>query len=434
MHLFEQKILTALPSKETTLIVALSGGADSVALLAALTALNIKCIAAHCNFHLRGDESNRDELHAYNICQQLNIPIEIKHFNIQEYCASVSRPTSLEMACRDLRYEWFEQLRIQKGAYAVAVAHNSDDNAETMLLNIVRGSGISGLRGMKHFNNRHIIRPMLNCSRVEVEQYLQYRGLPFITDSTNMQNDFYRNRLRNIVLPTLRQCFPNTDKGLQTTLSNLSENEAFYRQAIDEKRQVYTLSDGSISLIELSENEPHAELLLYEWFAPIGVSKTQITDILTHINDSGRRFPTPQGHLLIHRGKLSHIIDINTSFVFENIFRVEILPIELFKPERNPNIAYFDTTVLDGNKWLLRQWGEGDRLYPFGMHGSRKVSDIFTDAGLSTADKLQVPILEKDGKILWVVGIRTSRHYPVTESSTHFVKLHYIIATKKNES
>ncbi|MDE7443098.1 MAG: tRNA lysidine(34) synthetase TilS, partial [Muribaculaceae bacterium] len=188
MHEFEHKIKQLIDSEGLLpdggkVIVGLSGGADSVALLSALRALNYRCVAAHCNFSLRGKEADRDQHHAQTIAMQLDAEWRTVKFDTKSYMQA--NGVSAEMACRELRYEWFNRLLEDAEAEAIAVAHHRDDNVETFLLNLLRGAGIHGLRGMKP-RNGHVIRPMLNCTRAEVTNYLSTKGLTFVTDSTNL--------------------------------------------------------------------------------------------------------------------------------------------------------------------------------------------------------------------------------------------------------
>lgn len=430
MLLLEEKIQRyisshcLIPHRDRLLIVALSGGADSVALLAALTALGYRCVAAHCNFHLRGEESDRDEAYARQIARLLGAEFHITHFDVASYRGNAESPISVEMACRDLRYQWFEQLRTALGADDIAVAHHADDNTETMLLNLLRGCGISGVRGMQPRNDRHIIRPMLQCRRPEIEQYLRVRGIGFVTDSTNRESIYLRNRIRNNVIPCIRENFPGADDAFMRSLEMLSENEAFYRRCVEEKRERYTDADGNINLKNLIGMEPQARLLLYEWLKNYGATPTQADNIITSARDSGKWFNISGGYLLIDRGTLRHVTDnpAKQQSIYE-LFEITVRDIGEFHPVRDSRVAYFDADSVDLSELEVRTWQHGDVMEPFGMRGSRKLSDIFTDAKIPVDRKHTVPILLYHGTILWVAGIRASRHYPVTAQSRRFIEL-----------
>ncbi|MDE5745321.1 MAG: tRNA lysidine(34) synthetase TilS, partial [Paramuribaculum sp.] len=215
---FEHKVQNFIHRSSTdSIIVGLSGGADSVALLAALSAAGCKCIAAHCNFMLRGEESERDMAHAEKIARSLGTDYISTRFDVPEYMKS--HKCSLETACRDLRYRWFEELRHTYDAVWIAVGHHREDNNETFFLNLLRGTGLRGLKGMRPINGT-VIRPLLNFTREEIERYLENKGIPYITDSSNLVADVARNKIRNNIMPEIRKHFPNSGKTITSTISN----------------------------------------------------------------------------------------------------------------------------------------------------------------------------------------------------------------------
>ncbi|MBR2624614.1 MAG: tRNA lysidine(34) synthetase TilS, partial [Paludibacteraceae bacterium] len=192
-------------SPDSRIIVAVSGGADSVMLLRVLVSAGFDCVAAHCNFHLRGDESDRDQSFVESLCAELSVPLEFVHFQTEEYAAQ--HKLSIEMAARELRYDWFEQIRVKHGADVIAVAHHADDVVETFLMNIVRGTGIHGLTGIKPVAGR-IVRPLLCLYRSEIEEYMRLNSFAYVTDSTNLQPDYLRNKFRLSVIPLLQSVNP----------------------------------------------------------------------------------------------------------------------------------------------------------------------------------------------------------------------------------
>lgn len=406
------------------IIVALSGGADSVALLAALTELNFQCIAAHCNFHLRGEESNRDETHARQIAERLNCEIIVKDFDVEKYCHEQNE-SSNEIACRNLRYNWFCELLTEANAQAIAVGHNSDDDCETLLFNIIRGSGIAGLNGIAYRNNLNVVRPLLNCSRADVESYVSQRGLTFIVDSSNLTTDFSRNKIRNAILPEMERWFPNTKKGLLKTIANVSEQERFYRQCIDDKFKIYSDGDNSIDLTRLIEAESMPALLLYEWFKDAGMTRTQANDIIKSKNSSGAKFITDNYIWTINRSRLhqypSATFNQETDLSLECYFTITELPIADFNPIRDVNVAYFDSSVIDGTPLSVKFLQPGDSIVPFGMKGRKKVSDIMTEANIPAILKNRIPLLAKGKEILWVAGVRATSHYKVTPNSRSYI-------------
>lgn len=412
-----------LLSTDGIVIAALSGGADSVALLAALTELGYECVAVHCNFHLRGEESNRDEAHARSVADRLGVPFRVTHFDVHDYCRN--HGVSVEMACRELRYKWFERVRSEIGAQAIAVAHHRDDNIETFFLNLLRGSGIAGLSAMKS-RNGNIVRPMLQCTRAETEQFLSERNLGYVTDSTNLQNDFKRNKLRNIVLPVLRVQFPDADDAIARSIECIEDNHRFYAEAVDKKYVMYC-SGGTIELKELLEREPCGPLLLYEWLRREGFNYSQISDMVSSAGHSGKIFVSDECTYLLDRGRLLRQ-NVHSDVGFGKFpFEMTVSERSEFAPTGDPFTAYFDVSVLDAApEFEVRCWRSGDRIAPYGMRGTKKISDLFSDAKLSIADKQRVPILTRNDEIIWVVGLRASRMFAVTDSTQRFVTLRYI--------
>lgn len=438
MEKFRFKIQDALKSRctvgdGTSVLVALSGGADSVALLDVLVALGYECVVAHCNFHLRGEESNRDCDHAVALAESLGVEIHVKDFDVPAYEAQYR--VSTEMACRELRYEWFEQLREAIGADVIAVAHHRDDNIETFFLNLLRGTGIAGLTGMAYRNDR-IVRPMLDCTRVEIEQYLRDRHLDYVTDSTNLQNDFKRNRLRNVILPMIEEQFPGASDAIATTIANLKGNEAVYHSRISEIERKYK-KENIIEVAQLVADEVGVETLLFELLRTYGFNATHVHDIVVSIGQSGKRFYSGRCVALLDRGRLilsdesqgydseEYIVDLS-----ENIKSPIDLAVSIIENDGNlslkadVNKVFFDAEILSCDAvFKLRHWQQGDRLAPFGMKGTKKLSDIFSDAKLSLDDKSRVWLLTRNDEIIWVLGIRSSRHFAVTDTTKRVLQI-----------
>ncbi len=419
----QQSLLT--PS-DASVIVALSGGADSVALLLVLKALGYRLLAAHCNFHLRADESNADEAFVRRLCQAQGIELRVKDVDVEEWRRRCGG--SVEMAAREARYQWFDALRLELGAQAIAVAHHADDNAETLLLNLLRGTGLSGLRGMLP-RNGHVVRPLLDCRRADIEQYLALKGQSYVTDSTNLKPLYTRNRLRLDLLPYLRLYWPEADKALALTIHHLRQADAFVQDAVAEKSQRYLTPEGHILVKELKAREPHASFLLYQMLSSRGFSATQVADMLNSAAASGLIFKADGREWVLDRGVLCQAepqpAAADPAFF---PFTIEIIERSDFTPQRGDDarVTYYDGSVLDGEPLRARSWQQGDRLQPFGMRGTKKVSDLFTNAKLGLHLKPSVPLLVKGEKILWVAGLRRSALYPVTPQSQKIVKITFI--------
>ncbi len=414
-------------------VVALSGGADSVALLSVLAESGYNCVAAHCNFHLRGEESNRDMRLCQALCRKLGIELCVRHFDVEERQKATGE--SVEMACRSLRYEWFHSLLDDRHAQAIAVAHHRQDNEETFLLNLLRGSSITGMTGMKP-KNGFVERPMLDATREMIEDYLACRGLDFVVDSSNLTNTYLRNRLRHIVLPALREACPDADRGILATMEYLNRNREFYEQQM--RRLATQYRDGDkINLKGLISGEPYARLILFEMLRPMGFNITHVDNILASAGESGRKFVAKDCRLELSRGEL-HVVrqrmpeesagETEVSLLCDILAPVHISitehDISEFKPRRDPKVAYLDAEILSGNHtFTIRGWRRGDRLQPYGMESTRLVSDIMSDARLTAGEKRDVRILTCDGKLLWAVGLRTSAHYTVTPRTRKYLRL-----------
>ncbi|WP_347030861.1 tRNA lysidine(34) synthetase TilS, partial [Bacteroides intestinalis] len=236
-YIDQEKLFT----REDKILVTLSGGADSVALLRLLLDMGYTCEAAHCNFHLRGDESVRDEMFVRELCLQLVVPLHVQHFQTME--EAEKRHISIEMAARELRYAWFEQLRLQQGADVIAVAHHKDDSVETLLLNLIRGTGINGLLGIRP-KNGNIVRPLLCLDRKEITEYLQEIGQSYVTDSTNLQDEYTRNKIRLNLLPLMQEINPSVKESLLRTSEHLNDAALLYKKGIEEGKQKVQTEQG----------------------------------------------------------------------------------------------------------------------------------------------------------------------------------------------
>lgn len=421
------------------IVVAVSGGADSVALLAVLCELGYQCVAAHCNFHLRGDESTRDMRFVEDLTEKMGVDLYIKDFNVGGAMASTGE--SVEMACRRLRYEWFDELLTILRADDVAVGHHREDNVETFFLNLARGTGIAGLTGMT-YRRDHVVRPLLDCSRSQIEQYLKERGLGYVTDSTNAEDHYRRNKIRNRLLPLFDELIPGACEGVERSMRMLREARSVYDSAVAAKAALYgTLESREIDLEALSADKD-ARLILFEILRPAGFTMSQVEDMLGDVSRSGATFASPAGMEVaeLSRGRLylrsaadsdciatEYELDLSSDIVDPVRISVDRSHnVKDFSPVASPDVLYLDGSALEGSpRWVLRKWRRGDRIKPFGMSGTRLVSDIFSDAKMTAQQKRDAWILTRDERIVWVPGVRTSGHFPVTKRSKSYVVLRF---------
>lgn len=426
-----QNIREAGLPDEALLIVALSGGADSVALAESLREGGYRLVAVHCNYHLRGEESDRDASYAESFCRSRGIALRRYDFDL----AGRKRLTgeSTEMACRELRYDAFAKVLAETGAAAIAVGHHREDNVETFFINLLRGSGLTGLCGMKLYDSaRKVVRPMLELTRAEIERYLEEREVEWVNDSTNYVSDVGRNRLRNEVLPEMARWFPDAMERISSSIELLSSNLALYNDMAGRMRETYTLSDGGVevgrALAELAAGDASPEMILYELLRPAGFNISQCRDIASGHASTGARFTTRVGEFFYDRGLIRPFATRGD----RSRLVIERVSGERFAPVRNPSVIYLDPSALaEGAILRLRPWRAGDRIRPFGMRGSRLVSDILSDAKVPLDKKGAVELLVREDasgeekEILWVCGIRGSAHFPVTRDSQEYIKIEY---------
>lgn len=386
-------------------VVGFSGGADSSALLAVLTELGHECIAAHCHFGLRGAESDRDLEHSRSISSRLGCDFRSIRFPTREYMRR--HGVSAEMACRELRYDFFERLRAETGAEAIAVGHHREDNAETFFLNLLRGSGLHGLRAMLPRRGR-IIRPLLEVSRTDILSYLSERSLQYIEDSTNASNDFKRNRLRNKVLPLLEAEFPGASEAINRSISLLRANEELYNELIPPMQ-------GNLNGV--------GRTLLHEWIAPFGFNPSQCADILSA--SSGARFDSSTHCLtLLPGGRYS--LSRKGEEADKPVLTGKIYPRpDHFSPIAGRLYLSADNIDLASARWELRPWQPGDRIRPFGMKGTKPVSDLLAGANVAATDRRNRYVLTLNDQILWIVGIRASALFPVMPSTRNIIEIHH---------
>lgn len=447
MHPFEEKIAATIGQhgllrKEAPVLVALSGGADSVALLAVLCRLGYECIAAHCNFQLRGDESLRDMRHAESVCRLLGVNIYIREFDVGRRTGITGE--SIEMACRALRYEWFNELLDRDYSQAVAVGHHSEDNVETFFINLLRSTGIAGLTGMD-YRRGHVVRPLLDATRREIEDYLADTGLQYVTDSSNLQNDFLRNRLRNVVLPAFEAQFPGATASFLAVMKHLRHTRLVVSQYVDTLSDRFGTDTGAVDIKAVVDtfNPELADAVIYEMLKPLGLNGSQIDDIAEAARSgrSGLKFVINGDRIAeLDRGILSttaasELKASNAAFsVSLGHDIVEPVKIEIsrhnvvgFSPERNPDVIYLDEKAVTPNAvFEIRRPVAGDRMRPFGMKGEKLVSDILKDAKFSAAMKRHTWLLTRNGVVIWILGLRASSHYNVTPRTRHYLRLRYM--------
>lgn len=429
-------------------IVALSGGADSVALLCILDALGMNISAAHCNFHLRGEESNCDEQFCVDLCQKMGIPLSRIHFDTQEYAQL--HKVSIEMAARDLRYRYFAQLAKDLEADGICVAHHRDDNVETLLLNLLRGSGIDGLAGIAP-QNGNILRPLLCISRQDILQYLKEKGQDYVTDSTNLEDDALRNKIRHHVIPLLQTLNPAAS-------DNIALSAKYVRQACEmlsamwgsqqhqegteeeENPQTDTLYINKVEVMQAAS----PEFMLHHQIGSYGFHGDCIDSIIEAMEAQdggvGKVWKSNDHMLAIDRDSLlvtslHHLEACQQESSFripeEGNYHIGNLQLRIKRYEKAADFQPSKSArriTLDAEKvkfpLIYRRTETGDRFQPFGMKGSKLVSDYLTDRKRNYLQKLEQHVItHRDGDIIWLVGERTSEKTKITEQTQTILEI-----------
>ena len=427
-----------LMSKNQLYLVALSGGADSVALLLVLKRLGYNVEAAHCNFHLRGEESDRDEDFCKDLCRELDIKLHLAHFDTQTNASL--HGISIEMAARNLRYNYFEALLKDINASAVCVAHHKDDSAETLLLNLVRGTGIEGLTGIKSKNNR-IVRPFLCVRRNEIINYLEQQNQSFVTDSSNLVNDVQRNKIRLDVMPLLQTINPSVVEHLNQTGEYVEDATAILNATLEQMYDRVVLlktEEQMIVDIERLEKEQSSSYLLWNILKNYGFNAAQIKQISQGLTTSiGRVWESTTHALTINNNKIivEPLFTCDSKeyrLIEEGLYHLNSkLSIEIKKESyssdkgfsKDPKYIWIDADKV-AFPLFIRLIKEGDRMIPLGMKGGKLISDMLTDSKVSYFDRQrQYVLLNNEQQIIWLLGRRIDDRYKITSSTKTVLKI-----------
>ncbi len=409
------------------LILALSGGIDSMVLADLLLKAKVDFVAAHCNFHLRGEESDGDEKFVREYAEKHDIQCFVKHFDTEKYASE--NGISIEMAARDLRYAWFEELRQQLGYDKIAVAHHADDQAETFFINLLRGAGLRGLKGMLP-QNGVIIRPLLWASREQIHCYAVENQILWREDHTNAESVYLRNKIRNQLLPAFDELQKDARQGLYKSLEHLASENELYRELLKEKLAQIVKRNDEVQSFPTSNFQLSTFnfQLLFEWLRLYNFNTDQCRFIFEAMETGvGNKYYSPTHQLVIGRNELQlSEIKQNTDVEIQiEVGEEEIaFPIHLrfskfektedFVIDKSPNVAQLDFDKLKF-PLTLRHWRHGDRFHPLGMKGSKLLSDFFVDQKFTEWQKRKVWLLvSAEDEILWVVGYRIDDRFKLS--------------------
>lgn len=421
--------------KDDAILLAVSGGLDSSVLLHLTVAAGYPVEIAHANFGLRGEESNRDENFVRQLGQEYGLTVHVKHLDARAYADH--HRLGIQEAARDLRYQWFHTLLAERTLQCIATAHHGDDNVETMLMNLFKGTGIIGLRGMTA-RQGNIARPLLFASRLELEAYAKSHGLSFVTDSSNLTDKYTRNYIRLQILPVVEQLYPGAMEQLRNNMKRFHETEQLYREAVDHKlKKLLVAEEGRWKIpVEKLRRTKQLQTLVFELFRPFGFHARQVTELIKFMDAATGSVMQSSTHRLIrHRNwlllepnaspdaSLMVLEETSTPFSFSGGV-LEIHRTGSQTPLPDPHTAYLDANAVQF-PLVLRHWKPGDYFYPLGLAKKKKLARFFIDQKLSLPDKEKVWVLESAGRILWVLGQRIDHRARVTPQTTHLVKIHW---------
>ncbi|MDF0717328.1 tRNA lysidine(34) synthetase TilS [Muricauda sp. 334s03] len=415
--------------KGQRLLLACSGGVDSVVLAHLCVAEEMDVALAHCNFNLRDEESDGDETFVRELASKLKVEVFVKRFNTEQYAEK--KRLSVQMAARELRYQWFDEVLQTKGFDYVLTAHHADDSLETFLINLSRGTGIDGLSGIPEVNEK-VVRPLLSFSQEEILDYAKNNNISWREDSSNASTKYLRNKIRHEIVPTLKELHPTFLRNFLNTQHYLQQTNDLVNHHLGELRaKLFEQSDGviKIPIAELQKLQP-LESYLYGLFKEYGFTEwNDVKNLLTAM--SGKQVFSQTHQLLKDRdclmlskiknkvkGTYTVSLDIDTSELPIKLKLEEVGALE----EQGKNVVFLDKEKLNF-PLVLRNWEKGDYFYPFGMQGKKKLSKFFKDEKLDVLSKEKQWLLCSDNKIVWVVGKRADERFKVDDSTKQILKI-----------
>ncbi len=411
-------------------LLAVSGGIDSMVMTELFSRTGIEFGIAHCNFCLRGPESDKDESIVRRFATRLKVRFYSTRFQTENYAGQMG--ISIQMAARELRYRWFEEVRRENNYDSIAVAHNLNDKIETLLINLTRGTGIAGLTGMKPESN-HIIRPLLFSTRNAIDEYSKIRRIIFREDSSNEETKYTRNKIRHLVIPVLKEINPSIERTLNDTADRLNGINEIVNEYIREinKKTFKNKANGTM-VTDVSHLMPYIKnrSVIYELFKQFGVTNNLVDDLSNVLKGgTGAMLITPTHRLLKDRQTIiisGHRSEENEKVMVNDLRELRkhaaissvrsVNNLSGFKIPKNKDVA-----CLDFNKikfpLMIRRWEPGDSFHPFGMSKKKKLSDYFVDKKFSRIDKEKALIIESSGKIVWIIGERIDNRFRITNNT-----------------
>lgn len=423
--------------EQAQLIVACSGGIDSVVLSHLCHLSNVDFSIAHCHFGLRGAESDRDADFVKQLAQQYNVLFHIKHFDTRQY--GDLKKLSIQEAARELRYAWFDDLRSETGAAWTLLAHHVDDNVETVLMHLFRGTGLHGLTGMpQRAPQSHCLRPLLQHTRAEIETFATGHNLQWVTDSSNESSYYTRNFFRNEVIPLVQQKFGQASSNVLHTMERLQKTEALYNVLLHGLLKKLLVHNGTEHKIAISKLQEFAHTSLpYEVLKKFGFAEKQVPEFLKLTDASSGSYLENDTHRIIkHRNWLLILPQAQlpqTTAIVEAATKKLLLPIgelhfkkrDQFSLQSSQAIAQLDSKQI-AFPLVVRRWKEGDYFYPLGLRKKKKLARFFIDQKLSLPQKEAVWVVESASRIVWIIGYRIDDRFKITPTTKSILEISFL--------
>jgi tRNA(Ile)-lysidine synthase len=418
--------------KGKKLLLAVSGGVDSIALVQLCYQSKLDFAVAHCNFQLRGAESNGDETFVKSQCELLDIPVFVQKFDTKAF--TEQQKLSIQVVARNLRYEWFYTLLAHQNFDYILTAHHLDDRLETFLINFTRGSGLDGLTGIPEQNDK-IVRPLLPFSRNEIVDFAKENGINWREDSSNTSDKYLRNKLRHDVIPILKEINPGLLASFENTISHLKQSQSLAQDAAEGLYQKVVSEEENHTIIDLTKllKYRNFKAYLFDWLRPFGFADwTSVYELIEA--QSGKQVFSKTHILLKNRDSL--LLFPKQNVTSEDVFWVQNeqsevkVPLKLdFSNVNDISLQPTNVIFVDQEKLqfplTIRRWQEGDFFQPSGMAGKKKLSKYFKDEKFSLLDKANVWLLCSDDKIIWIIGRRQDERFKVTATTTNILKINY---------
>lgn len=437
LRFFEEKKV----NRSASFLVAVSGGVDSVVLCDLCQRAGFSFVMAHCNFHLRGDESDRDENFVRSLGKQFSVEVLVRSFPDTEKYAE-EKKMSIQEAARELRYDWFRILKKESGFSSVLLAHHADDNIETLLMNFFRGTGLQGMTGMPSASES-LLRPLLSVRRGEIMEYARERKLKWVEDSSNAATKYTRNFLRHELIPAIKRVYPEAEEILLDNIHRFETINQFYRAVVREQIEKLVERNGVEVRIPIRKlRQFHYRLLIYEIIREFGFGEKAVGEVVKLMDSSSGKFIEKGNYQIVRhgawliiapRGSERSVIPVEEDekqLSFEGgSLQLEKADASSFKMLKDENLAQLDAKEIRF-PLILRRWKQGDYFYPLGMRKKKKLARFFIDIKLAKHQKENVWVLESDKKIIWVVGHRIDDRFKITPATKEMLILRFSAAQK----